>query len=723
MPGQTTTVTVSGTASGLLNGTLTGGATAHAVLSDNSDASYIENNGTTAGFVAVNVATPSAIPSNSTIESMMITLRRGSNGPTANGWYVREVYGFDKNSVGPFFHNKVGGWTLEPLHDDTGGIGNNKSVTVDRMADGTIIELMNTSTLVIVLVTDAEAVGSTNRLYEVDVTFTYYTPPVVTVTGPVSPATTSRPTITWTNTDAESDPQEAYQVRVFDLGNPNWSYDSGKVYSPALSLWLPVGLTNGNTYRADVRTWGPAVLGEPQESFYASRTFTVAVTPPLAPSTAFTVDNSQAGVHIVVDEGSRATPHPVSYDVEKSIDSGATWSTVRGGSRGGTSVGVWHTGATAAGINVTAAASGIAAGAISDGFTIRWHGALSDYTPAAAQSMFSWTATSPDIGLDFSIGTTGLLLLRWSSAGASFDGSATATAATGVADGTEIWFEAKLNALSNPWRVDFRKSTDGVNWTAIGSQVVGASAIHPRQSAGNLNIGGQNNLFFDPMIGYTYSAEFYDENGTLLTNPNFVGQTITTGTSTPFTDSKGVTWVLAGTAYAQVRLDLWEREAVLGVPATYRARAWRNDTENSAGPYTTSGSLTISNASWWLKDPIVPALNMAVQVIGIKRTRPRPQTISDGLDAELASVTHAGLRGNQGTVTIRANNLAQYNALQAIARAGRTLLLQSVLKEQFYVQLGSVDLDLVKAAPDLGEGTPIKHLHEIPIDFVEVVGP
>ena len=86
MPGQTTTVTVSGTASALLNGTLTGGATAHAVLSDNSDGSYIENNGTTAGFVALNVAVPGAIPSNSTIESMMITLRRGTNGPSANGW-------------------------------------------------------------------------------------------------------------------------------------------------------------------------------------------------------------------------------------------------------------------------------------------------------------------------------------------------------------------------------------------------------------------------------------------------------------------------------------------------------------------------------------------------------------------------------------------------------------------------------------------------------------
>lgn len=119
--------------------------------------------------------------------------------------------------------------------------------------------------------------------------------PAVVVTGPAEAGTitnTTRPTVTWTFTDVENDPQEAFQVKVFTLAqysaggfDPTTStaaYDSGKVYSNATTHTITADLANG-THRAYVRAWQPWAASE-HVSDWDSNTFSVAVDPPSPPN-------------------------------------------------------------------------------------------------------------------------------------------------------------------------------------------------------------------------------------------------------------------------------------------------------------------------------------------------------------------------------------------------------------------------------------------------------
>ena len=80
----------------------------------------------------------------------------------------------------------------------------------------------------------ALATRSETRLFE------YAAVPAVTVTGPISPVTTSQPVIAWTSTN-----QTHYRVRVYQAGAV--VYDSGTVASAAQSMVLPGGYVRNDT--------------------------------------------------------------------------------------------------------------------------------------------------------------------------------------------------------------------------------------------------------------------------------------------------------------------------------------------------------------------------------------------------------------------------------------------------------------------------------------------
>lgn len=129
--------------------------------------------------------------------------------------------------------------------------------------------------------------------YAADFTVNASTAAVVTVTGPASPVTTtSRPDITWSLADPESDAQQTYDVRIESgaygvvPGAGTAVMSTGELPSAPARSWTPTSdLVNGTTYRAFVR-----VKTNGQYSAWAYATFTMTLTAPTAPTLVVTED-------------------------------------------------------------------------------------------------------------------------------------------------------------------------------------------------------------------------------------------------------------------------------------------------------------------------------------------------------------------------------------------------------------------------------------------------
>lgn len=187
----------------------------------------------------------------------------------------------------------------------------------------------------------AVTAGSTIDLAEAQVLVVYNQAPVVVVTAPTgSTVPTSRPTVTWTYSDPEGDPAEVTEVRVFsaaqygatgfDPGSisvkPVW--ESGALYGSVTSAPLTADLLNNTTYRAYVRArdLGSVYRFGP----WANSQFTVSLTPPPTPTMTATADSVLNRFTIVVTPGA-GTPATQFFDVERSLDGGTTWATIRNG--------------------------------------------------------------------------------------------------------------------------------------------------------------------------------------------------------------------------------------------------------------------------------------------------------------------------------------------------------------------------------------------------------
>lgn len=132
------------------------------------------------------------------------------------------------------------------------------------------------------------------------------TAPVTSVTAPSGTSGASRPDVTWTYTDSESNPQIAYRVKVFDqatytaggfdpaTSTPVW--DSGDVAGTATTATVGVDLVNGGTYRAYERS---SQVGGMQ-SGWAYSEWTVALDAPAVPTLVAVWDSTLARCALAV---------------------------------------------------------------------------------------------------------------------------------------------------------------------------------------------------------------------------------------------------------------------------------------------------------------------------------------------------------------------------------------------------------------------------------------
>jgi hypothetical protein len=176
----------------------------------------------------------------------------------------------------------------------------------------------------------------------------YNEAPTPAVTGPADPVTdTTRPTVTWTYTDAEGDPQEGFRVRVFSRPAAGWPAHAGALastaevdalagqlewgvgwtYQPA-TREQPVGvdLDNGVEHRAyvQVRQGAPTM-----RSGWAWRTFTIDLLAPDPPAVVATPEPEAGRVRLdVADPGGVVDPEW--WTVEYRDGDAGAWQPVRG---------------------------------------------------------------------------------------------------------------------------------------------------------------------------------------------------------------------------------------------------------------------------------------------------------------------------------------------------------------------------------------------------------
>lgn len=143
--------------------------------------------------------------------------------------------------------------------------------------------------------------------YATDATVTASTGATVTVTGPVSPVTTTaQPVITWTFSDPEGDLQQFYHVVVFTLGqtqiggfdpatSPNvWT--TNEIPSEAVrGVQVGIALMNNQTYVAYVRLKTGGLY-----SAWTSRAFSLALAPPMTPTVVATDVPESARVDVLI---------------------------------------------------------------------------------------------------------------------------------------------------------------------------------------------------------------------------------------------------------------------------------------------------------------------------------------------------------------------------------------------------------------------------------------
>ena len=156
------------------------------------------------------------------------------------------------------------------------------------------------------------AIVSADRagLYELFVDVVTTTQPTVTVTAPTGTITdTTFPSVVWTYADADGDPQNAYEIKVFDsatYGGASFDEDTstptvttGIVTSSNDGQTLEADLADGTTYRAYVRV-AQLVNGSNYFSDWAYSQFTIDVDAPSTPLITASYDNNIEAVTVTV---------------------------------------------------------------------------------------------------------------------------------------------------------------------------------------------------------------------------------------------------------------------------------------------------------------------------------------------------------------------------------------------------------------------------------------
>lgn len=329
----TVSVVPDSTNSGASNFTITGGANAHTVLSDNSDASYVQKSNSVTGTATLQVGFgTTTIGANEQVRRVRLVSRVRTD--NANG------------RMDLMLGTRVGGltyfYTGYAVRGSTGGVAT--AVTgawFTASPDGASWDQSRIDGLRAQVI---EYKDTTDRgyVYEFDIDVDKATRPTVSVSAPTGTiTTTSTPDVEWAYTDPDAaDPQAFYEVRVFtsaqygaggfNAETSTATWESGQVASSEAGVAIGELLLSG-TYRAYVRV-AKSVNGQPFWSTFQYSQFTLTLTPPPTVTVSAAWSASEGKATLTLQGGAPGGGFTSQYfEVQRSNDSGVTWLLLREG--------------------------------------------------------------------------------------------------------------------------------------------------------------------------------------------------------------------------------------------------------------------------------------------------------------------------------------------------------------------------------------------------------
>jgi hypothetical protein len=326
-----TTVVPNATASGTTLFTVTGAASINAALSDGSDSSYIMKTSSIVGSAdaivdfgtttisssqrvkRVRVRARCSTPTTSGKINIYLGSRLNNQNYFYSGLAIRGINTSATDFTGPYFASAPNGqdWTQSAIN------GLRAKVTEYK---------------------DTSDIGKTYELYiDVDVA----AQPTVTVSAPTGTVTTSAaPDVTWAYADTDNETQSYYQIKVFsaaqygaggfDAETSTATWDSGEIASSDQTgvvgtLLLPA------TYRTYVRV-AKSINGTPFWSTFAYSQFTISFTAPTVPTMVANWSDALGRASFTLTGAAPTGYSSQYYQIQRSDDSGTTYSLVRNAS-------------------------------------------------------------------------------------------------------------------------------------------------------------------------------------------------------------------------------------------------------------------------------------------------------------------------------------------------------------------------------------------------------
>lgn len=565
---------------------------------------------------------------------------------------------------------------------------------------------------------------------EVYIDVNYNEAPVVSSITPSTTQNTSRPMVTWVFTDPESDAQERYQIKVFKTPAGGWTgfapetntvdlaWDSGVQYSNPATRSHQVGadLANGQTYRVYMKA-SDTGGGGGRYSPWASSDFTVTLTPPPTPTLAVTTDSALARYQLVVDPGAY-------YDaaqrivVQKSLDGGVTWTTVRGANEAELPAAVpairspvVRSAGSATSASITKP-TGLAVGDTVVLLIKRTNG-----TTASTFTLPSGFTLQETVLYDASGATNGLYLAT-KIAGASEPSFYTVT----FSGGTSLLWALWTMAIPGAVYADSSGASYYDAFTTITSLALPSVTL---TRPGGLLVG----FFPDSTVGTPPGMTQVDATVEKVVSEAVAAAGATGTRTSTFSARTGAAGMLIGfdTQSTDPATTFFDYEVAQGATVQYRAQTVASPAGVSvASAWSTTATPTaLALSGWWLKDPLYPALNMKVSVApGFAFKRKEPQSIFEPIGRNVSVVISDGARGIEGMLDVWVTTKARYDKLQALVASGRSLWLEDVFGRVWYIHFGdATQWSLLRAAPTTGETTPIRHVHSVSLPFIEVGSP
>lgn len=613
-------------------GTLTGGATAHGVLADDSDASYVTL--TAAPQTTLLGLGDLTLPAGAVIKSVALRSRiaeTGAGSPELEA--TLDPAGSDPNVTGRSgFINWTTPTTVTLVTDSSPDF-------TDSGIDGATL-----------LLTNARSSGEV-RAYEAYVDVTYVALPVPNVTAPTDPVTTTnRPVVIWSNTlDTDGGPQTRYEVRVFTAAqygaggfDPDTSsaIDESGIVSSAATTWQGADLLPDDTYRAYVRV-AQTVNGVLHWSDWDFIQFDVTVELPAVLSITVTPDTANAKNTIAL-YGRIADDFSVDQLSSYTFDAGSGTLSVSGGQ--------------------------LVPSSTSQKRFYRNTVALRN-----SRVVLKYTTdnplTTPNIGvmikridvdnyLTVRRAATSIEIRHVTAGGASTVLASTAGLAA-LATSTSYWVLGKINGddvTGEHWTTD--PALGGVAAATVSFTLTGAEkTLFGQDVLGNIGASitpGSTAWRYDDLIlrGAATADAFEVQRST---DGGVTWETIRT-----LLDDGTVT-ATSGVA------TTYDYEMRLGEEVDYRARALHNYSGEYAASFWLETAATNNAPSWWLKNPLDPEMNMAVTVLSYDGgTRAARHAVLQPLGAALPIVVSDTRGGAVGTIIFLTESTGERDDLDAL---------------------------------------------------------